>query len=188
MALLANRSPTAWAPHALPSIVVLTSLPSGLSDPQFALTHLPRGLGTIRNGPGNAAEHTGAMVRLYIDSAGIDPQAVLLPLDLLFEHRASAAVRVWRVLLGRPPRPNPAALSKARQDRLLLALRALDGRLEGASHREIAQVLFGAPEISGRAWKTHDLRDRTFRLVRFGFDMMHGGYRSLLLHPYRRRR
>ena len=113
---------------------------------------------------------------------------MLLPLDLLFEQRASAAVRVWRVLLGRPPGPNPAALSKTRQDRLLLALRALDGRLEGASHREIAQVLFGAPEISGRAWKTHDLRDRTFRLVRFGFDMMGGGYRSLLLHPYRRRK
>jgi hypothetical protein len=161
-------------------------LPAGFSDPDFELPRLPFSPGTIRDGPDYVAEHAGAVVRLHIDPNGIEPPAVLLPLDLLFEQRANAAVRVWRALLGRPPGPNPAALSKARQNRLVLSLRALDARTEKATHREIAEVLFGAAGISGRAWKTHDLRDRTFRLVRFGLGMMQGGYLRLLLHPYRR--
>jgi hypothetical protein len=106
----------------------------------------------------------------------------------LFEIRAGAAVRLWRSLTGRNPGPNPAALPKARRDRLILGLRALDGRLENATYRDIAAALFGAPDASGRAWKGHDLRDRTIRLVKFGFAMMRGGYRSLLLYPHRRRK
>jgi hypothetical protein len=68
-----------------------------------------------------------------------------------------------------------------------LALRALDGRLDDATYREIASALFGAAVISAGAWKSHDVRDRTIRLVRFGISMMRGGYRQLLRHPYRRR-
>ena len=63
---------------------------------------------------------------------------MLLPLDQLFEIRASAAVRLWRCLSGRKPGRDPAALPKARRDRLILGLRALDGRLEDASYRDIA--------------------------------------------------
>jgi hypothetical protein len=36
-------------------------------------------------------------------------------------------------------------------------------------------------------WKTYDLRDRTVRLVRLGHAMMQGGYRRLLLYPFRGR-
>ena len=55
------------------------------------------------------------------------------------------------------------------------------------SYREIATALFGVGAVSGRGWKSHDLRDRTIRLVHFGLAMMQGGYRLLLLHPHRRR-
>ena len=34
---------------------------------------------------------------------------------------------------------------------------------------------------------THDLRDRTIRLVRAGVDLMRGGYLDLLRYPRRRR-
>ena len=54
--------------------------------------------------------------------------------------------------------------------------------------RHPAAALFAAPDVTGRAWKSHDLRDRAIRLVKFGLGMMRGGYRSLLLHPYRRRK
>src|SRR6202011_5544319 len=91
-------------------------------------------------------ERRDAVFRVHIDEAGAEPPAVLLPLDQLFEIRATAAIRLWRGLSGRNPGPNPAALSKARRDRLILALRALDGRLEDASYREIARALFGAGE------------------------------------------
>ena len=116
----------------------------------------------------------------------IEPSAVLLPLDQFFESRATAAIRLWRGLAGRNPGPNPSALPKARRDRLILALRALDGRLADATYREIASALFEDAGVSDRGWKSHDLRDRTIRLVRFGLGMMRSGYRRLLLYPYRR--
>ena len=105
----------------------------------------------------------------------------------VFEHRVAAALRLWRGLTGRTPGRDPATLPAARRDRLVLALRALDGRLANASYREIAEALFGAARVSERGWKTHDLRDRTVRLARLGFTMMQGGYRRLLLYPFRGR-
>jgi hypothetical protein len=75
----------------------------------------------------------------------------------------------------------------SRQDRLILALRALDGRLDDATYREIASALFGEAGVSDRGWKSHDLRSRTIRPVRFGLGTMRSGYRRLLLYPYRRR-
>jgi hypothetical protein len=132
-------------------------------------------------------QRLGVEMRVHLDSGGVDPTAVLLPFDGLFEVRVAAALRLWRALNGRPPGPNPAALSEARRNRLVLALRALDGRLDGATHREIAKALFGTNAVPERDWISHELRDRTARLVRLGVAMMNGGYRRLLLHPYRGR-
>ncbi|MGX9105164.1 DNA -binding domain-containing protein, partial [Escherichia coli] len=47
--------------------------------------------------------------------------------------------------------------------------------------------LFDAAPISKRDWISHELRDQTGRLVRLGFKLMRGGYRQLLVYPYRRR-
>ena len=176
-----------WAPYALPSVIALTRLPAELADPKFRLPPLSLDPSLAAGNGERLVERRGAVFRVHIDEAGAEPPAVLLPLDQLFEIRATAAIRLWRGLIGRNPGPNPAALSKARRDRLILALRALDGRLEDASYREIAGALFGAGEVSERGWKGHDLRDRTIRLVHFGLGMMQGGYRRLLLYPYRRR-
>jgi len=52
--------------------------------------------------------------------------------------------------------------------------------LAGATYRNIAEALFGEKRIPDRAWKTHDLRNRTVRLVQSGLALMHGGYRKLL--------
>jgi hypothetical protein len=177
-----------WTPAALPGVITLTDQPTDIADPKFTL---PASAVDIAKGSGDAdrvIEHLGSTHRVHLHEDGAGQPAVLLPLDQLFEIRAGAAVRLWRSLKGRNPGPNPAALPKARRDRLILGLRALDGRLENATYRDIAAALFGAPDVSGRAWKGHDLRDRTIRLVKFGFAMMRGGYRSLLLHPYRRRK
>ena len=106
--------------------------------------------------------------------------AVELPLDRDFEFRAHAARRLWRGLNGRPPGPPLHVFSTHRRRRLALALRALDARVDGGTYREIAEVLFGATRIPDRAWKTHDLRNRTVRLVQNGFALMRGGYRALL--------
>jgi hypothetical protein len=67
-----------------------------------------------------------------------------------------------------------------------LSLRALDGHMDGASYRAIAEVLFGRRRIPELAWKTHDLRSRTIRLVQAGLTLMRGGYRALLRPPSRK--
>jgi hypothetical protein len=168
-------------------VIALTGLPADLVGRSLELSPLPRGSIVAADGPERLVAHRGTVFRVHIDESGIAPSAVLLPLDQFFENRAAAAIRLWRGWAGHKPGPNPAALPKARRDRLVLALRALDGRLDDATYREIARALFGDAAPSDRGWKSHDLRDRTIRLVRFGIGMMRSDYRRLLIYPYRRR-
>ena len=70
---------------------------------------------------------------------------------------------------------------------LVLACARSTGGSSKASYRDIAEALFGAGRMPERGWKTYDLRDRTVRLVRLGHAMMQGGYRRLLLYPFRGR-
>ncbi len=176
-----------WTAESLPTVIALTNLPPELGNPKFKPKALSLEPVLAAEGDDYVIERLGARMRVHLDSSGADPPAVLLPLDRLFEVRVAAVLRLWRALDGRNPGPNPAALSEARVNRLVLALRALDGRLDGATHREIATSLFGASAVPKRHWISHELRDRTARLVRLGVAMMNGGYRRLLLHPYRGR-
>jgi hypothetical protein len=108
-----------------------------------------------------------------------------LPFDGDFDARAFAARRLWRAMNGRTPGPAFHELSKQRRERLSAAIRALDACNSGGTYRSIAEALFGKKRIPDRAWKTHDLRNRTIRLVQSGLELMRGGYRSLL-RPERR--
>jgi len=130
----------------------------------------------------------GAQHHLWLKEA---PQlgvsyATELPLDADFEIRARASHRLWRAINGRPSGPPFHQLSAQRRERLALALRALDGHIDGASYRVIAEVLFGRKRIPESAWKTHELRSRTIRLVQAGLALMRGGYRALLRPPSRK--
>ena len=113
--------------------------------------------------------------------------AAELVLDGDFEIRSHAALRLWLALNGRPAGSTFHELSPQRRQRLALALRALDARIEGNSYREIAEGLFGTRHIPERAWKSDDLRNRTIRLVQTGLDLMRGGYRELLRRARRKR-
>ncbi|MGY3460861.1 hypothetical protein ACVWW5_006311 [Bradyrhizobium sp. LM3.4] len=86
---------------------------------------------------------------------------------------------------GRAPGPAFYKLPKQRRERLSAAIRALDARSGGGSYRTVAEALFGKKRIPDRAWKTHDLRNRTVRLVQGGLALVRGGYRKLL-RPGRR--
>lgn len=141
--------------------------------------------GQLRQGPDgwhavlrlHKAEH-----RVWFKEAPVvaGSYAAELPLDRDFEFRADAGKRLWRALNGRPPGPPLHALSAHGRRRLALALRALDARTDGITYREIAEVIFGAGRVSERDWRTHDLRNRTIRLVQRGLALMRGGYRALL--------
>jgi hypothetical protein len=126
----------------------------------------------------------GANHRLWLQElpASGSLLALELPLDSNFDIRSQAAHRFWSALEERPLGPPLLPLSFQRRQRLILAIRALDGWTEGNSYREIAEGLFGKHRISDRGWKTHDLRSRTIRLVQSGLNLMRGGYRALLRH------
>ena len=167
--------------------MTLTKLPDGLADPRLELD--ARSLQSLLaiEDDDQVVELRGARLRLHRENKVGAPVAVLLPLDQLFDIRAAAALRLWRALTGRTPGPDLGALTPERCTRLILALRALDGRLERATYPAIAAALFDTAPISKRDWISHELRDQTGRIVRLGFSLMRGGYRRLLLHPYRRR-
>ena len=188
--LPAGRAPLIWLPHLDPSAVLVASAPQGFRNAS--------GLGTVtptfeRRGPGGnyliVNDGHGRMPLVLIDGADpATPAAAVIPLDSDFAARAEAALRLWRFATGRPRRRPPDRLTLQRRQRLVLTLRALDGRLDGETYREIAQALFGATRVpTGVGWKTHDLRDRTIRLARAGVTLMQGGYLELLRYPARQR-
>ena len=181
-----------WAPEALPTVIpVRPALRSG------ADTHVSLKLGQLTAGELRQAPDgwyavlylRGVEHRLWLKETPViaEAYAVELQLDRDFEFRAHAARRLWRTLNVRPPGPPLHVFSAQRRRRLALALRALDARMDGSTYREIAEVLFGARQIPERAWKTHDLRNRTIRLVQTGFALMRGGYRALLRPPPRKK-
>ena len=68
-----------------------------------------------------------------------------------------------------------------RAPRLMRVAQALDGWLADASYREIAVALFGVARVE-RDWRGsgEHLRDQVRRAVRYGRDLMEGGYRQFL--------
>ncbi|WP_456791622.1 DUF2285 domain-containing protein [Bradyrhizobium sp. USDA 4506] len=126
----------------------------------------------------------GARHRLWLGEYPPDGSLVGLdlPLDGNFDLRLQAAHRFWLGLEQRPVGRPPLAQSIGTRHRQVLAMRAVDGWLEGHSYRNIAQGLFGKPRIPDRGWKTHDLRSRTIRLVQTGLRLIRGDWRDLLRH------
>lgn len=181
-----------WAPEVLPTVVLVR--PALLAAPHshvsFDFSDLSEG--QLRQGADgwHAVFHLhGVEHRVWLKEPPVVTvaYAVELPFDRDFEFRADAGRRLWRALNGRPAGAPMHALSAPRRRRLALALRALDARLDGSSYREIAEVLFGSGRIPEHGWRTHDLRNRTIRLVQSGFALMRGGYRALLRPPSRKK-
>lgn len=103
----------------------------------------------------------------------------LIPFDDAVPQRLAVVLRLWHALQGRA-QPD-VGLTALQRRRLVLALRAHDGHRDGHSYRDIAIGLFGAARVPrGAAWKTHDLRARTMRLVTDAVRLRDGGYRALL--------
>ncbi|MGC1301714.1 MAG: DUF2285 domain-containing protein [Caulobacteraceae bacterium] len=117
-------------------------------------------LGTVLQGP--VALSYGLAGRV-----GLEPKLETL-------QRLVALARLGR-MPRRPYRPDP------RGRRWATALRARDARNAGASHREIATVLFGERRVEAEWNGMSDyLRTRVQRLIRLGESLSRGGYRRLL--------
>jgi hypothetical protein len=186
-----NTQTIFWAPEALPTVLPVgeARLPAvssqyDLNLSELSATHLRHAY----DGWHAVVQLGGVNHRLWLRERleTVLPLAVELPLDADFDLRAPAAHRLWSALAKRPSEPTRPLLPLQRRQRLTLAMRAVDGRMEGHCYRDIAEGLFGKHRIPDRAWKTHDLRNRTIRLVQGGFALVRGGYRALL-RPKRRK-
>lgn len=148
--------------------------------------------GQLRKGPDgwHAVLHLhGVEHRIWLKEAPIVASTYIVefPLDRDFEFRADAGRRLWRGLNGRPQGAPLHALSAQRRRRVALALRASDARTDGATYREIAEVLLPAHRIPERDWGTHEVRNQIIRLVKTGFALVQGGYRALLRPRFRKK-
>ena len=109
------------------------------------------------------------------------PLAALLPLDETTGRRTFAATHLRNRLTG-VRTPLSARITTQAVNRFALRLRALDGLRLGVSRRKIAVGLFGADRVpGGGAWKSSDVRSRTYRLVDDALALSRGGYLQLLL-------
>ncbi|SCB45504.1 Uncharacterized conserved protein [Bradyrhizobium shewense] len=178
-----------WAPEVLaavvPVTVALTADLGSASQPLLDLT-----VGQVRRAVDgwHAVLRIGALDhRLWSKEPPVlgASYTAQLPFDGDFGAPAYATRRLWRAMNGRALEPAFHQLSKQRRERLSAAIRALDAHSAGGSYRVVAEALFGKKRIPDRAWKTHDLRNRTIRLVQGGFALMRGGYRKLV-RPGRR--
>ena len=113
--------------------------------------------------------------------------AVELPLDVDFDVRMQAAHRLWAALEERPVGPRfPRCLLSVGSGLRSPTRAGCDGR-RATPIAQSQRACFGKDRIPDRAWKTHDLRNRTIRLVQSGFALMRGGYRDLLRQSRRKK-
>ena len=132
---------------------------------------------------GEGAEHLlfqacGRSLRLDVVSGTVlagpvtlEPQMVIARLDSQI-----ATIRALAALLSNQPVP---AVADARLPRLVLALRALDARREGASLREIARGIFGETDWPGDG---DHIKSRARRLVRLSEMLLRAGPRGVLAY------
>jgi len=119
--------------------------------------------------------------------SGLEPEqpiSAIIPLDAVGLDRIEALTRLWRSLNGHKV-PSDTRMTAQQRRRLKNMLRAVDGRMNDADYREIAEVIFGVERVTAEPWKTSALRDAVNDLVKDGFAMIDGGYRKLLRHRRR---
>lgn len=157
-----------------------------LTEPRFPSDLLPSRQGTAIEGLHlSCAVETGHIHLILLNSLERDqPISAHVPLDALGLDRIEALTRLWRSLHGHKVPPNTRMTAQQRR-RLKNMLRAVDGRMNDADYREIAEVIFGVERVASEPWKTSALRDAVLDLVKDGFAMIDGGYRKLLRHRRR---
>jgi hypothetical protein len=174
-----------WSPEVLPTVLRAAAASRTTFARAYHLELNKLSSTNLRQAPDgwHAVLRLGGVThRLWLQElpATGSPVALELVLDADFDLQSQTAHRLWSALKKPTVRAPQPGVPSHRRHRFILAMRALDGHIEGSSYRAIAENLFGRTRIPERGWKTHDLRNRTIRLVQTGLSLMRGGYRNLL--------
>lgn len=177
-----------WSAEADTSTVLLTHAPDILP----AASNLFVALRETSPRPDEQGVHflleAGSQTIRLVRLAGVpadSPLAALLPLDADGPDRIEALDRLLRALQGRAV-PADRRLTPQQKRRHRFMLQATDGHVNGASYRQIADVIYGVERIRGEHWKTSALRDSVIGLIEGGLAMIAGDYRQLLRHRRQR--
>lgn len=176
-----------WTPETDSTVIHIGNSPEiALTDARFLSDLLPALQEDAEDGL-HLSHATGAGHIHLIVLKTLDPDtpiSAVTPLDAFGLDRIEALTRLWFSLHGHKV-PKDKRMTAYQRRRLKNMLRAVDGRMNNADYREIAEVIFGVERVAADPWKTSSLRDAVLDLVNDGFAMINGGYRKLL--RYRRR-
>jgi hypothetical protein len=95
--------------------------------------------------------------------------------------RVQSLCRLLATLHGRAIPPDTRLTAQQRL-RLRRMLQCFDGYRDGATQREIAQVIFHIARLDRQAWQDASARHAIKTLLRDARAMIAGGYRALLRH------
>ncbi len=125
----------------------------------------------------------GQRVQLVIDPTAMlgMPLAAVIPLDHEGLDRLESVGRLLSALHGRAVPPD-TRLTRQQRLRLRRMLQCFDGYRDGATQREIAQVIFHIAALDRQEWQDASARHAIKSLLRDARAMIAGGYRTLLRH------
>jgi len=185
-----------WEPGTYSLVLQLLAFPGGsISETdRFDLSRIPGLRWSLRTSDGCnhiLYQYGKDFLQLSIRGADLSKPVHLLTAALIASDDFKApldALGIFNYLWRGRTIPHLLLPATPNGDRLRFVVRALDGRLAGASYREIAVGLFGAARVRSN-WSDDDdhLKNRTRRAVQRGKMLTAGGYRYLLSsHPSNR--
>ncbi len=108
--------------------------------------------------------------RIWIlpDAPPTAPIAAVIPFDTHLPQRVEAVLHLWQRLAGVAPPTRIPTLTVQQRRRMILMLRALDGRSENATYRDLAGTLLdsGVHEQSRSEWLSSSHRSQIIRWSR----------------------
>lgn len=108
-----------------------------------------------------------------------------VPLGLEGLDRIEAIQRLLADQHRRRSIPRDTRLTAQQKARLRRVLQASDAAFDGATQKQIAEVLFRTGHLDRDEWQVSSARFAVSSLLREGRDLIAGGYRQLLRHQRR---
>lgn len=161
-------------------MIVLQQAPAVLED-ATPLTPLPNTT-TISDRDGlHHLIDAGGKPRIQIHQSDTDTAALVATVPLGHDGfaRLDAVYRLLVMIHGRAI-PADKRLTHQKRLRAKRMLQAHDGRVTGASQRDIAKAIFNLPEMSRDEWQSASQRFAVMALLRDARTMIDGGYLTLL--------